>query len=102
MGQLITISIDLKLLDKTRFKKHTKKDGSEALYCEMVLFEPRDTRFGDFIVKQQVTKEERAEKKEMPILGNGKIMGSRNEASNATQQQPSSTGGDEGDTSVPF
>lgn len=43
-----------------------------AKFLELVLIETPNGRFGDFIVKQSCTKEERAARKEMPILGNGK------------------------------
>jgi len=103
MGKLITLSIDLTLLDRARFKRVTKKSGTQATYCDLVLYETENRQYGDYIVKQAVTKEERMQKVQMPILGNAKEWGgSPKEASNATQQQPSSTGGDEGDTSVPF
>ena len=49
------------------------KDGKpDALYVDLVLFETPDSQYGDFIVKQQVTKEEREKKVAMPILGNAK------------------------------
>ncbi len=70
---MITLSIDVTLLDKHRFKRVTKKNGKEAVYAELVLFETPTSDYGDYIVKQGVTKEERQQKKDMPILGNGKV-----------------------------
>lgn len=72
---MITISIDVLLLDKARFKRITRKDGKEAVFCDLVLFETPDGKYGDYVVKQSLTKEERLAKKEMPILGNGKNWG---------------------------
>lgn len=69
---MITLSIDVTKLDKSRFKRIAKKSGESAVYADLVMFETQ-SEYGDYIVKQQVTKEERAAKLEMPILGNGKI-----------------------------
>jgi hypothetical protein len=69
---VITLSIDVTLLDKARFKEVVRKNGSKAVFCDLVLFETQ-SEYGDYIVKQNVTKEERAARIEMPILGNGKI-----------------------------
>jgi hypothetical protein len=70
---MITVSIDCALLDKARIKEVTRKNGTKAKFIDLVLFESPNSQFGDYIVKQGVTKEERAAKLEMPILGNGKI-----------------------------
>lgn len=72
---MITISIDVTLLDKARFKSVTRQNGKDAKFCDLVLIETPDGKYGDFMVKQDCTKEERAAKVEMPILGNGKIRG---------------------------
>lgn len=69
---MITLSIDVTKLDKTRFKHVTKKNGDKAVYCELVLFDSRNTEYGDYMVKQGLSKEDREKKVEMPILGNGK------------------------------
>lgn len=69
---MITLSIDVTLLDKARFKRITRTNGQPAVFCDLVMIETPDGKYGDFMVKQSVTKEERAAKKEMPILGNGK------------------------------
>lgn len=65
------------LIDKTRLKEVRRKSGETAKFLELVLIETPNGRFGDFIVKQSCTKEERAARKEMPILGNGKNFDSR-------------------------
>lgn len=71
---MITASIDVTLLDKARFKEVTRKNGKKAVFCDIVLFETQ-SEYGDWIVKQGVTKEEREARLEMPILGNGKNFG---------------------------
>ncbi len=72
---MITISIDLRQIDQSRCKNITRQNGEAAKFCDLVLIETPDGKFGDYMVKQDVTKEERAAKLQMPILGNGKIRG---------------------------
>lgn len=71
---MITLSINVLELDKARFKEVTKKNGQKALYADIILIETPNGQYGDFMVKQSVTKEERLAKKEMPILGNAKYV----------------------------
>lgn len=77
MPELITLSIDVTLLDKNRLKDFTRKNGKKAVFCELVLIPTPNSEFGDYVVKQSVTKEEREAKLEMPILGNGKVFTSK-------------------------
>jgi hypothetical protein len=69
---MITLSFDVTRLDKSRFKRVTKKNGDLAIYCELILLDTPNGEFGDYMVKQGLTKAERAEGVQMPILGNGK------------------------------
>lgn len=71
---MILIKIDVLKLDKNRFFK-----GAKGTYCDLVLIETPDGEYGDYMVKQSVTKEEREAKLQMPILGNGKIIGQRSQ-----------------------
>ena len=77
----ITFSIDVTLLDKARFKHITRKDGTPAIFCDIILLPNKEgtDRFGNHgMVKQQTSKEERLEGKvEMPILGNFKKIEAR-------------------------
>jgi hypothetical protein len=75
MARIITASIDLTQLDKKRFKEMTRKNGNKAVFCELVLIETPDGQYGDYMIKQGVTKEERQQRIEMPIIGNGKNVG---------------------------
>jgi hypothetical protein len=75
---MIRISIDVTRLDKGRFKEVKRRTGERAMFAELVLIETPNSEHGDFIVKQDVTKEERAARVEMPILGNGKHIGGGN------------------------
>lgn len=109
---MITLSIDTTLLDASRFKKVTKRNGKEAAYCELVLIDTPNGQYGDFMVKQSVTREERTAKLEMPILGNGKNwakseQGNRRPSSPAGSQRASGRNPDDSVTppvgdDVPF
>jgi hypothetical protein len=74
---MITLSIDVTLLDKKRFKETIRANGKKAIFANLVLIETPNGQYGDFMVKQDTTKEERAAKVEMPILGNGRHVGAR-------------------------
>lgn len=71
---MITLSIDLLLLNKAKLKKMTRKNGAEACFLNLVLIETPNSEFGDYIVKQDSSKEEREAKTQMPILGNAKTI----------------------------
>ena len=80
---MITLSIDVTLLDKKRFKEITRRNGKKAVFCDLVLFESQNSQFGDYMVKQSCTKEERQARVQMPIVGNGKNFGSKPESDSA-------------------
>ncbi len=65
---MITLSIDVTKLDQGKFIKG-KKGGR---YANLILIETPNSDYGDYMVKQDVTKEERESGVQMPILGNAK------------------------------
>jgi hypothetical protein len=69
---MITLSIDVTKLEKERFKHITRKNGEKAIFAELVLIETPTGEFGDYMVKQSVTKQEREDGVQLPILGNGR------------------------------
>lgn len=71
---IITLSIDCTLVDKTRIKEIKRKNGKVAKFIDLVLIESPNSDYGDFMVKQQVTKEEREQGVQLPILGNARTM----------------------------
>jgi hypothetical protein len=87
MAKIITASIDLTQLDKKRFKEMTRKNGNKAVFCELVLIETPGGQWGDFMIKQQVTQEERKARLEMPIIGNGKNVGGGSNTNRQEQQE---------------
>ena len=88
MSNNIAISNDVTLLQKERFKTVTRKNGSTAKFADLVLVETPDGQYGDFMVKQSISKEEREAKVEMPILGNGKYLVSKGKPSSKPQPAP--------------
>jgi len=95
---VIILTVDVSLLDKTRFKRITRKNGKEAVFCELILVESKDDKYGnDYMVKESATKEEREARKQFSIVGNAKIVGQRP----ATSAPAQAEGTDDGD-SVPF
>jgi len=98
---MITLSIDVTQLDKTRFKRITRKNGKEAIFADLILIDTPESDYGDYIVKQQVTKEERAAKLEMPILGNAKQLIPVAQAAKEIKTHVEKTHDDEGDE-IPF
>lgn len=100
--KLITLSIDVTQLDKSRFKEIVRKGsgpraGMKAVFADLVLVATPGGQYGDYIVKQQVNKEERAARVEMPILGNGKVFDAGQPKPQAEAQPQPETGDD-----VPF
>lgn len=71
---MLTLSIDVSLLDKARFKTFNRKNGTKGTSCDLVLVETPNGQYGDYMVKQSITKEEREAGVQLPILGNAKNM----------------------------
>tara|TARA_R110002020_G_scaffold23538_13_gene78297 strand:- start:362 stop:670 length:309 start_codon:yes stop_codon:yes gene_type:complete len=65
---MITVSIDVTKLDKSRFFK-----GKKGTYANLTLIESPNDQYGNtHLVVQSSTKEEREEGLKMPIIGNAK------------------------------
>ena len=103
MANIITLKIDVKKLDKSRFFQGKEdKDGHTPLYADLVLIPRKEVgRFGDtHMVKQSKKKDEKVE---LPIIGSA----TEKEAFQSKQQPPppaqSSAGfGGNIDEDVPF
>lgn len=66
----IKLSIDVQKIDKNRLYQ-----GAKGKYLNVVLIETPGGQYGDYMVVQEVTKEEREAGEKGPILGNGKNLG---------------------------
>ena len=92
---MITIKLDVTKLDKARFFK-----GAKGTYADLILIETPNGQFGDFMLKQQVSKEEREARVQMPILGNGKWLGQSKPSPQAAVSAPAQSGS--GEDEIPF
>ena len=99
MSNIITIKLDVKKLDKTRFfQGKPDKNGHEPLWCDLVLIRRREPgKYGDtHLVKQSKKKDEEVE---LPIIGNATERGSQPQQRQAPKPQHSKSedpfGGDE-------
>lgn len=79
----ISIDIDVTQLDKERFKRITRKNGNPAVFANLVLFEKPDAHGNDGFVKQSMTKDEREQGVQLPIIGNWKHLGDKRQAAPA-------------------
>lgn len=91
MSDIITLKIDVTKIDKARLFK-----GAKGVYLELVAIPTPNSEYGDYMIKQSVTQEERERKIQMPILGNAKVLRSRKEDSTPTPKS------NESDEDVPF
>jgi len=69
---MISISIDLNLISEKRCKIQKRRNGSMGKFCNLILIETPNSPYGEYMVKEQTTPEERHAKLDLPILGNGK------------------------------
>jgi len=70
MSQIITVKINVDLIDKERIF-----EGKKGRYLDLVMIPTPESQYGDFLVKQSGDRDEK-----MPILGNGKYLKPKNEA----------------------
>lgn len=96
----ILASIDVTLLDKTKFKRVTRKNGKEAVFCDLVLIETPRSEYGDFMVVQSQPKAERDAGVKSVVLGNAKC--SWPPKSPPSQAVPPTDGIDAQPDDVPF
>lgn len=71
---MITVNINVKKIEKARL--FAGKEG--AMYLDLALIESPNDKYGnDYMVVQQITKEERDKGMKGIILGNAKIIGGK-------------------------
>jgi len=93
---MITLSFDVTKLDKSKFVT-----GKKGTYCNLVLIETPTSEYGDYMVKQDSTKEQREAGEQTPILGNAKVMRKRtNDAPPPRERRAASPQPD--DDEIPF
>jgi hypothetical protein len=69
MSEMMTAKINVSKVEKARLF-----EGKNGKYIDIVLIPTPNSQYGDYIIKQQCTKEERERKLEMPIIGNAKFL----------------------------
>ena len=79
-----TAKIDVTKIDKSRLYK-----GQKGTYLDVVLIPTPQSEYGDFMIVQQVSKEERDKGIKGEILGNGKVMGESKPEPKPEQHQTS-------------
>lgn len=97
-------------IPESRIKVFNRKDGSESLFLELDIKSNRDgeDKFGKtHFVAEATTKEERANKVKMPIIGNGKefVFGGSSGSQRqqvASAHQQAFVGDSEDDSGIPF
>lgn len=104
MPNLITVKIDVTMIDKALLFKGSKKNAKDVLpqYLDLVLMpKAQQSNFGDWrdeqthMVVQSISKEARARGEKGPILGNAcERIGDRDRRSPAAKQ-PEPVAGDE-------
>ena len=97
----ITLKIDVTKIDKQRLYK-----GAKGTYLDAVAFidTEQESQYGDHgMITQSVTKEEREQGVQGPILGNGKIVWRQETATAAPPSSPAPLPAvDELDDDIPF
>ena len=76
---MISINIDVNKIDKARLFK-----GKKGTYLDCVLIETPNSEYGDYMVVESVSKEEREQGVKGTILGNGKIIVKRDPTNHNT------------------
>lgn len=69
---MITGKVDVTKIDKSKLFK-----GAKGTYLDIVLIETPNSQYGDYMIAQSVTKEERLAGVKGAILGNAKIIGGK-------------------------
>jgi hypothetical protein len=97
MAKIISVKINVTKIDKLRLFK-----GKNGTYLDCALIPSSNDQYGnDFMVVQNVTKEERAAGKRGEIIGNGKWFGSDSPRNQQAGKQPQPAQDNNGDD-VPF
>lgn len=86
---VITFSIDLTKVDKSRIKEVQKKDGTTGKFLNLVMMtnDTTDQYGNDGFIAESVSKEEKDAGKRGTILGNCKIVGKPTQSAPPPPQQ---------------
>lgn len=94
---MISGKIDVTKLDKSKFFK-----GKKGIYADIVLIDTPNGEFGDYMIVQGVSKEEREAGVKGAILGNAKVFGGKSAGKPSTQRQNQQANTDRDGDEPPF
>ena len=94
---MISISINVSLIDKERLFQ-----GKKGQYLDAVLIETPNSEYGDYMVVESISKEEREAGSKGTILGNGKIIVKRDPTNYNNPPDAMVNDGDTGNDDLPF
>ena len=80
---MITGKIDVTKIDKAKLFK-----GEKGTYLDIVLIETPDSKYGDYMIVQGVSKEERLAGKKGEILGNANNLQSKSKTQEFIDNDP--------------
>jgi hypothetical protein len=80
---MITAKLDVTKIDKARLFK-----GAKGTYLDIALIETPNSEYGDYMIVQQVSKEERDKNIKGAILGNAKILQRRGDNPSPKANRP--------------
>ena len=92
---MLTAKLDVTKIDKEKLFK-----GAKGTYLDLVLIETPNSEYGDYMICQSVSKEERDKGVKGAILGNAKIFKSRKQDSKPAPA--SETKHENDDQKIPF
>ena len=81
--EIINLKIDVTKITKSRLFK-----GEKGTYLDCSLIPTPNSKYGDYMIVEQVTKEERAQNVKGVILGNGKVFKKPEQPSEPTKSEP--------------
>ena len=94
---MISLSINVNLIDKERLFQ-----GKKGQYLDCVLIETPNSEYGDYMVVESISKEEREAGNKGTILGNGKIIVKRDPTNYNNPPDATINDGEGQDDSLPF
>jgi hypothetical protein len=94
---MISISINVLAIEKQRLF-----DGKKGTYLDCVLIPTPNSEYGDYMVVQSVSKEEREQGVKGPILGNGKDIVRRDPTNHNTPPDATIDNSNSGPDDLPF
>ena len=80
---MITLKIDVTKINKARLYK-----GEKGTYLNCTLIDTPNSEYGDYMIVEETTKEERESGTKGTILGNGKIIRPRGQDQSTRQAEP--------------